>query len=164
MKILLVSLLCIYSGIESDIETRSRTPDRPITIPESSRVYRPGGAVTNPVPTVQTTPQYSDKALKERLEGTVWLQGIIRKNGRVDSFKVIRNPEGEKGAELVRLAVYEVYENWRFKPGTLNGTPVDVLATIEVQFNLGRGSRKPSPPERKPPSVIPVLRRIGAQR
>ena len=88
--------------------------------------------VTNPVPLVQTTPSYTKAALVAEVKGVVWIQAVIRKTGKVDSFKVIRG----LGHGLDEQAIQEISTNWRFKPGMLDGKPVDVLATIEVQFNL----------------------------
>ena len=94
----------------------------------------PWGArkVTNPVPIVQTTPSYTKTAIDARVQGVVWLQAIVRKDGRVDTFKVVQG----LGYGLDEQAIQEISTNWRFRPGMLNGKPVDVLATIEVQFNL----------------------------
>ena len=80
----------------------------------------------------QTTPSYTDDAIKAKVQGIVILQAVIRKNGRVDSFKVLRG----LGYGLEEKAIQEIATQWRFRPGTLQGRPVDVLATIEVQFNL----------------------------
>jgi len=95
-------------------------------------VYKLGSGVTNPVPIKQTTPSYTDEAIKAKAQGVVLLQAIIRKDGRVTDFKVIRG----LGYGLEEKAIEEIATNWRFRPGTLQGRPVDVLATIEVQFNL----------------------------
>lgn len=95
-------------------------------------VYRVGGGVSQPQILVQTTPSYTDDAIKAKVQGVVVLQAIIRKNGRADSLKVIRG----LGFGLEESAIKEIAANWRFKPGTRNGQPVDVLATIEVIFNL----------------------------
>ena len=94
--------------------------------------------VTNPVPLVQTTPSYTKAALVAEVQGVVWIQAVIRKTGKVDSFKVIQG----LGHGLDEQAIQEISTNWRFKPGMLDGKPVDVLATIEVQFNL-RGKQDP---------------------
>ena len=80
----------------------------------------------------QTIPSYTDDAIKAKVQGIVILQAVIRKSGRVDSFKVLRG----LGYGLAEKAIQEISSNWRFRPGTLQGKPVDVLATIEVQFNL----------------------------
>ena len=95
-------------------------------------VYTIGSGVSNPQILVQTTPSYTDSAIKSKVQGIVILQAVIRRTGRVDSFKVIR----ALGHGLEEQAIQEIAQNWRFRPGTLHGKPVDVLATIEVQFNL----------------------------
>ena len=95
-------------------------------------VYTIGGGVTMPQILQQTTPSYTDDAIKAKVQGIVILQAVIRSNGRVNSFKVLRG----LGYGLEEKAIQEIAANWRFRPGTLRGRPVDVLATIEVQFNL----------------------------
>ncbi|MDA2923791.1 energy transducer TonB [Acidobacteria bacterium AH-259-L09] len=95
-------------------------------------IYTIGSGVTMPQILVQTIPTYTDDAIKGKVQGIVILQAIIRKNGRVDSFRVLRG----LGYGLEEKAIQEIATNWRFRPGTFNGQPVDVLATIEVQFNL----------------------------
>jgi len=95
-------------------------------------IYTIGGGVTMPQILQQTTPSYTDDAIKSKVQGIVILQAVIRKDGRVDSFKVLRG----LGYGLEEKAIQEIAANWRFRPGTLKGRPVDVLATIEVQFNL----------------------------
>ena len=117
-----------YTG---DTETAAAILLRPEAV-DGGRVYRYGSGVTNPVPIVQTTPSYTDAAIKAKVQGVVWLQAIIRKDGNVDSFKVIRG----LGHGLDEQAIREIDTNWRFRPGMLNGSPVDVLAAIKVQFNL----------------------------
>ena len=80
----------------------------------------------------QTTPTYTKDAINSKVQGKVVLQAVIRKNGRVDSFKVLIG----LGYGLEEKAIQEITSNWRFWTGTLKGEPVDVLATIEVPFNL----------------------------
>ena len=87
---------------------------------------------TNPFALVQTTPSYTEAALKARVQGTVWLQAVIGKDGRVDNFKVTQG----LGYGLDEQAIREVRTNWRYRPGQLDGKPVDVLANIVIQFEL----------------------------
>ncbi len=95
-------------------------------------IYTIGGGVTMPQILQQTTPTYTDDAIKAKVQGVVILQAVIRRDGRVDSFKVLR----ALGYGLEEKAIQEIASQWIFRPGTLKGRPVDVLATIEVQFNL----------------------------
>jgi protein TonB len=60
------------------------------------------------------------------------LELIVRENGVPDTIRVVRSldPEG-LDAEAVQAV-----RQWRFRPGHINGSPVDVLVTIIVNFHL----------------------------
>ena len=99
---------------------------------DDGNVHTIGSGVTMPQILHQTTPSYTKDAIEAKVQGKVHLQAVIRKNGRVDSFKVLSG----LGYGLEEKAIQEISSRWRFRPGTLNGRPVDVLSTFEVQFNL----------------------------
>jgi protein TonB len=94
--------------------------------------YVVGNGVKPPVPLVQPLPAYTEEARKARAEGIVLIQAIVRKDGTVDSFKVLRG----LGYGLDESAINTIATKWRFKPGTFKGMPVDVQANIEVSFRL----------------------------
>jgi periplasmic protein TonB len=94
--------------------------------------YVVGNGVNPPVPLIQTRPNYTEDARKARAEGIVLLQAIVRKDGTVDSFRVLRS----LGYGLDEQAIQTIATKWRFKPGTKNGQAVDVIANIEVTFRL----------------------------
>jgi len=94
--------------------------------------YVSGRGIKDPVVLVQTLPAYTEEARKARCEGVVLIQAVIRKDGTVDSFKILRG----LGYGLDESAIQTIATKWRFRPGTLNGTPVDVYANIEVSFKL----------------------------
>lgn len=94
--------------------------------------YVVGNGVKAPVGIYQPLPAYTEEARKARAQGIVLIQAIIRKDGTVDSFRVLRG----LGYGLDESAINTIATKWRFKPGTLNGVPVDVLANIEVSFSL----------------------------
>ncbi len=77
-------------------------------------------------------PAYTEEARRARVEGIVQIQAIVRKDGSVDSFRVIRG----LGHGLDESAIQTIGTKWRFRPGSLNGIPVDVLANIEVSFRI----------------------------
>jgi TonB family protein len=85
-----------------------------------------------PVVLSQPLPAYTDEARQARIEGIVLIKCIIRKDGSADSFKIVRG----LGYGLDESAINTIATTWRWKPGTLNGTPVDVYANIEVSFKL----------------------------
>jgi TonB family protein len=94
--------------------------------------YVVGNGVKAPVAVSQPLPAYTEEGRKARAEGIVLIQAIIRKDGTVDSFKVLRG----LGYGLDESAINTIATKWRFKPGTYNGAPVDVQANIEVSFRL----------------------------
>jgi TonB family protein len=94
-------------------------------------------APTPPVPLFQPLPPYTDKAREAGVEGSISLQCIVRKDGTVDSFKVIRG----LGFGLDESAIDTIATKWRFKPGALNGVPVDTQANIEVTFRLPKENK-----------------------
>ncbi len=98
---------------------------------EQPGVYK-GPAVTYPQLLHQTTPSYTEEAIEAKVQGIVILQAVIRKDGTVGNFKILRG----LGYGLDERAIEEVSNNWRFRPSTREGKPVDFLVTMEVQFNL----------------------------
>ncbi len=95
-------------------------------------VYRIGGGITPPVLIHKEDPKYTDEAIKNRITGVVLLYGIVRKNGRVDSLKVIKG----LGYGLDEEAIRTVQTKWKFKPALKDGKPVDCYITIEVDFTI----------------------------
>ena len=96
-------------------------------------IVRPGVAgLKHPEVLFDPRPEYTEEARKSRVEGVVQIQAVIRKNGTVDSFRILRG----LGYGLDESAIRTIGAKWRFRPGQLNGVPVDVLANIEISFRL----------------------------
>jgi TonB family protein len=94
--------------------------------------YIAGGPVTPPMIIYQRNPSYTEAAREAKVEGIVLLEAVVRKDGMVDSIRVLKS----LGYGLDQSAVQTVGKEWRFKPGTLNGKPVDVQISIEITFRL----------------------------
>jgi protein TonB len=94
--------------------------------------YVVGNGVKPPTALYQPLPAYTEEARKARAEGIVLIQAVIRKDGSVDSFKVLRG----LGYGLDESAINTIATKWKFRPGTFNGSAVDVQANIEVSFRL----------------------------
>ena len=96
-----------------------------------ANAYRIGGGVSAPTVIYKVEPEYTNEARAAGLQGTVVLFVVITPDGRATNIKVMR-PLG-KGLDQ---AAIESVEQWKFKPGLKDGTPVPVQATIEVNFRL----------------------------
>jgi TonB family protein len=103
--------------------------------PNGSGVYVVGPGIEEPVALFKPLPAYTPEARAARVEGIVFVQAVIRKDGTVDTFKVLKG----LGYGLDESAINTIATKWRFRPGTLNGKPVDVQAHIVVSFRLFQG-------------------------
>lgn len=91
-----------------------------------------GGDVKAPTVVSRVEPKYNDAARKAHVTGVVIVEAIINKDGRVERVKVIKGlPVG------LSAAAEEAVKQWRFRPGTLNGQPVEVIFNLTVNFTLG---------------------------
>ena len=84
-----------------------------------------------PTPIGSMMPEYSAAAKQSGIEGTVFVQAYINKNGEVKSAKIIRGLH----ADLDSAAVRAVYST-RFQPAMQKGNPVGVWVTIPFRFKL----------------------------
>ncbi len=98
----------------------------------AERIYRMAEGIKAPLCIYQPMPSYTEEARKARIEGTMLLQAIIRKDGTVGEIRILRS----LGYGLDESALDTIRNRWRFEPGTLNGQPVDVQANMEVSFRL----------------------------
>ncbi len=96
-------------------------------------VYRPGSGIENPRVLRDVKPKYTADAMRAKVQGTVWLEVVVRPDGTVGDVIVTKSLDSVFGLdeEAIRAA-----KQWRFAPGTRFGEPVAVLVTLEVFFNL----------------------------
>jgi protein TonB len=78
----------------------------------------------------QPKPIYPPIAKQARIQGTVVLAASISKNGTIENLKVV------SGHPMLTQAALDAVRNWRYQPTYLNGEPVEVETTINVNFNL----------------------------
>jgi len=97
------------------------------------RVYDLGGNIAAPVPIGRPFPQYTSAAIREKIQGTVRLECVVRRDGFCSDVTIIRSLDKTFG--LDEQAVRAVRE-WRFRPGLREGTPVATRVKIELRFTL----------------------------
>lgn len=98
---------------------------------EPSDIVRVGPGVTPPRLTRKVEPEYSSTARADRIQGTVLLLLVVNDRGKPVDITVM----SPLGFGLDEQAVAAV-SKWEFKPGMRNGQPVNVMATIEVNFRF----------------------------
>ncbi len=75
-------------------------------------------------------PEYPMIAKLSHTEGTVVVQAVISKTGKIESARVISGPGVLQGAAL--QAVREA----RYRPFLLNGLPTEVETTVSINFRM----------------------------
>ncbi len=97
----------------------------------TSIAQRVGAGVTSPIVVSKRDPAYTEEARAAKYQGTAILYVEIGTDGRAHNIRVQRS----LGMGLDEKAI-EAVAQWMFKPGTKDGQPVTVAATIEVNFKL----------------------------
>lgn len=95
--------------------------------------YRPGSGITTPRILREVKPQYTPDALRAKIQGEVWLDCIVLPSGDVGTCDVVRSLDSVFGLDQEAI---KAAKQWRFVPGTKQGTPVPVLVTISMGFTL----------------------------
>lgn len=76
--------------------------------------------------------KYPSKARRMGLEGKVWVEFVVERNGTLTQFKVLEGIGGGCGQEAIR--VLKVAPKWQ--PGKQRGVPVKVRYRVPVIFNM----------------------------
>ena len=121
----------ILGGIPSAAPPPPPPPKKEEKAPTPQRI-RVGGNVQAANLINQVRPVYPPLAKQARISGTVELSAIIGKDGRVQDLKVVR------GHPLLVQAALDAVKQWVYKPTLLNGEPVEVSTTIDVNFTLAQ--------------------------
>jgi len=119
----------VLGGIIGSVPSAAPPPPPPPKAVTPQRI-RVGGNVQQANLITQIRPVYPPLAKQARIQGTVELSAIIGKDGRVQDLKLVR------GHPLLVSAAVEAVKNWVYRPTMLNGEPVEVATTIDVNFTL----------------------------
>jgi periplasmic protein TonB len=81
----------------------------------------------------KVNPNYPPLARQARIQGQVILQAEISKTGDIQNLRLI------SGHPMLAPAAIEAVKQWKYKPYLLNGEPVEVETTVQVNFTLAGG-------------------------
>ena len=87
--------------------------------------------VSTPKPVYHPDPEYTDRARKKKINGTVVVSFIVTTEGKVRDVTVTRSLD----EDLDKQALAAV-RKWRFEPAMKDGTPVEVRISAELTFRL----------------------------
>ena len=107
----------------------------PVAIPKAAtpQRVRVSQGVSQGLLIHKVQPAYPPLARQARIQGTVVLQALIGKDGAIQNLHVV------SGHPMLTGAALDAVKQWRYKPYFLNGEPVEVETTINVNFTLAGG-------------------------
>ncbi len=110
------------SAKPAPVETTSGKPSR-LSI---------GGTIQASKIITKVQPIYPESARSAGVQGTVVLHAIISKDGKPLALRVMN---AQVDPDLARSAV-EAVSQWRYTPTLLNGEPIEIDTTIDVNYSL----------------------------
>ena len=78
----------------------------------------------------KVTPQYPDIAREASVDGTVMVQALVGRDGRVKDTRVV------KSIPMLDAAAVAAVRQWVFKPALSNNKPVAVWVAVPMKFSL----------------------------
>ncbi len=124
-----VNVVLRLGQVAERLEVRSEgTPGAPAHGP-----FRVGGRL-EPLKLIrQAKPSYPERAKALGIEGVVVLMAVVQKDGTVGNVTLMSGAHPLLAAEAENAV-----RQYRYQPSTLNGEPVEVVTTLEVDFRLGK--------------------------
>ena len=100
---------------------------------ETDPETRPGWTAPKIVRSSKVTPKYPPEGRRLKVSARMVLQAVVRQDGRVEQIEVMAPTGAECGFEESAI---QAVRQWRYKPATCNGDPVDFPLTIAIDFVL----------------------------
>jgi len=100
--------------------------------PSAPQRIKVGGNVQAAMVVTKVTPVYPDLAKSARVEGVVHLAVIIAPDGTIQEIHSLGGPA------LLISAAMDAVKQWVYRVTLLNGQPVQVETTVDINFTLNQ--------------------------
>jgi protein TonB len=105
-------------------------PPAPAPSPVLAPLPFTGGKVGPAILINAVRASYPAERQRAGVAGTVRLQAIVSKEGALTGTQVIGSPD------TLTQAVMDAVSQWRYRPSSLDGQPIEVITTIDVNYSL----------------------------
>lgn len=95
----------------------------------SSAPHVTSADLSGPSPIKKSDPRYPPTLINQHVEGEVVLYAVIRADGSVDSVELVRGLDEQLDANAM-----EALSQWKFRPASRQGTPIDLEAIVHIPF------------------------------
>jgi protein TonB len=103
---------------------------RTVVHPAAQQIRRVSLGVMEGLLIYRVLPVYPTPAREMRVAGRVALQATIARDGSIENLRVASGPT------LLQQTAMDAVKQWRYRPYLLNGEPVEVETTINVDFAM----------------------------
>jgi protein TonB len=111
-----------FGGATTAAEPSTPRRPEPIHLPDSAAPPRPLAS--------NRPPEYPEESRASGREGLVILKIIVDVEGRVTVVSVLR------GEEPFASAAIRAVQTWRYRPATLDGSPISIYRTLKLPFRI----------------------------
>ena len=101
---------------------------------QALKPLEPGPGVTPPTPILVATPQYSEDALRQKVEGQVSVEMVVLEDGTVGQARIHKSSDP---ASLLNVLALQTARRSRFTPGQFVDKPVPFKVILAFEFRLG---------------------------
>jgi len=119
----------------TDISLLITAPNAQVAAPTTAAVpgrIKVGGNVQGMMIVSKVPPVYPALAKQAAVSGVVQLAAVIAKDGTIQELHSLGGP-----ALLIQAAM-DAVKQWVYKPTLLNGNPVQVETTVDINFTLNQ--------------------------
>ncbi len=116
-------------GVDGGAGDLDAPPSTTIGVPVEAPIYQVGGEVNAPVLLHRVEPAYPPAMARYGVPATVVIRCVIDTSGRVRDPEVI-----VPALPPFNKSVIEAVKQWRYKPGSLRGSAVEVWLDLTVTF------------------------------
>jgi TonB family protein len=102
----------------------------PTSVPDDV-LPRCKGHVESPKLVRQVYAQMTPDAMREKVNGSVFLRGVVDRNGVVRDIRIVQSLES-----TLDEAARKAFAQWEFRPGTCDGEPAAAGITVQMAFTV----------------------------
>lgn len=125
---LTISFLLTFCFLHN--QSLAQTDDTIYSLADEQPVY-PGG-MSAFFKYVQTNLEYPESAKSKGIEGRVFVEYVVEKDGSISSAKILKSLDGDCDKEAIRL----VTNSSKWAPGKIDGKVVRVKMALPLNFKL----------------------------
>jgi protein TonB len=96
-------------------------------------IYDVGNGVSEPQPIRTVDPDFTSEAMRNKVQGEVYIEAIVLANGTVGDTRIVRSLDTKYGLDQMALKAAKA---WLFRPGRKDGVAVPVRVTLILSFKL----------------------------